>query len=86
MKVIFSILSQPRNTGESTEPTQFRPAGTVSSFRLVQPLNAEFPIVETEFGMVIEVINAQFSNAPFPILLRSLPSSTDVSAIQPLKT
>lgn len=40
VKVIFSIFTQPENTGRTLDTTQSRPAGTVSSLMPEQSLNA----------------------------------------------
>lgn len=58
VKVIVLIFTQPEKLGFSSEPTQSRLAGTVSSFNSVQSANADAPREVAESGTVTDTREA----------------------------
>ena len=54
--------------------------GSVREVSLVQPPNAEFPILLNVWGRVREVSSVQFPNALFPIAVNVLGSVREVSS------
>ncbi len=75
------MLTQSEKAGESLETTVSRFAGTVSSFRPVQPLNAPSQIILTVSGRVNEV-KVQFANAKAPIVVTVPGMLTDSRVMQ----
>lgn len=68
--------------GESLEPTLSIFAGIVSSFRPVQPLNADIPTDLTESGIMTEASSVHPLNAEFPRVVTEFGMVTDVREVQ----
>ena len=57
----------------------------ITSFKLWHPLNAQWLIKITDFGMIMLGNNEQFWNAYWPIVTNRFPKVTDNKLVQSLK-
>lgn len=73
-KVMLVSLWQSRNIKRGSSDTLAR---TTADFKIVQPSNAQLPILVTLSGMVTLIKEVQSENALLPMLVTAMPSIFD---------